>query len=113
MTANWKGKPPQDANGVVYIGDDDSALPGWVLYRRASGAAPWVNMKLIRIAPGNDSANYWLSWHTGEQRFANSFSTKRVPADVLAEVQTIMADIYPSLSESDLAAALEEARMLG
>ena len=109
MSAKWKGTAPKDANGVIYDGtDDDSALAGWVLYRRAASKLPWISLKLTRLIDGKGAANYWLAWNLNEQRFIRSQGVMRVPADVLMEVELIMRNRYPEMTEAEMVDALPD-----
>src|SRR3990167_8475983 len=112
----WVGTEPKDADGVIYAGDDVEnavlALAGWAIYRRAAGAAPWVNMKIVRLGSGKGAANYWTSWHTGERRFHRAFGTQRIPEAMRREIEGVMREVYPQLAEADMVDELARVRML-
>ena len=109
------GTAPSDVNGVIYAGDDPDSVPAlinWVIYRRAQGTAPWVNLKIARLGAGKGAANYWTSWHTGERRFHRASGTQRIPEAMRREIEGVMRDVYPQLSEADMVDELARVRML-
>jgi len=110
------GTAPRDADGVIYAGDDedsDPALQGWAIYRRAASVAPWVSLKIARLGSGLGAANYWSGWNTDERRLTRARSTMRIPEAMRAAVEGIMREVYPSLTEADMADELARVRMLG
>jgi len=96
------GNPPRDADGVIYDSPENKAHPlhGWRLYRRAASAAPWVSLKLVRLTAGAGSANYWLGWHTVDQRFARTSCAVRIAPELLAAVADVMKEWYPTLTDA-------------
>jgi len=95
------GTIPKDANGIIGVGDET----GWTIYRRATSAAPWINLKLVHAEPIEGAANYWLGWHAQEKRLAQTADIARIARgnpDLLEWVKEVMAELYPTLSEDDM-----------
>ena len=89
------GEKPRDADGVIFDSlneNPDDALHGWRIYRRAAGALPWINLKVISQRPRKGAANYWLSWNTATQKFNRSQATARTPEAMRLRVASIMRD---------------------
>ena len=109
------GTAPSDVNGVIYAGDDPDSVPAlinWVIYRRAQGTAPWVNLKIARLGAGKGAANYWAGWNGDEKRFARTNGVMRMPEAMRREIEGVMREVYPQLSEADMVDELARVRML-
>jgi len=97
---NRKGNIPQAATGEIYQTES-----GWTLYRLSTGAEPWLGLKLIHLETIKGSANYWLSWNTEQKRFAVNnqlFRFKAHQPELYVEIQQVMNELYPTLTEEEL-----------
>ena len=104
-----KGNVPRDADALIYTPSDpmdtENPMHGWALYRRSVSAAPWVSLKLIRVKRAKGSANYWLGWHSGDQRLSRTRDGLRLrtqhPA-IYQRIERVMRTLYPTLTAADM-----------
>ena len=99
------GSKPKSANGLIYSSDEHD----WVLYRLNASAGDWVSLKLVHREPIEGAANYWLGWNTKSKRLAGTRDAARLATsrpEEHAMVQKAMTDVYPHLTDLDMAEAL-------
>lgn len=95
------GTAPTDANGIIVEGES-----GWTIYRRAKSAGDWLSLKVVHAEPIEGAANYWFGWNLAEKRFARTGDVPRMEKDnpdLLAWVEDAMREVYPTLTEADMA----------
>lgn len=96
------GTPPTDANGLIGENEDS----GWTIYRRARSAGDWLSLKIAHLGEIEGAANYWLGWNLATKRFARTGDIGRLQTgnpDLLAWVESVMIELYPTLTEADMA----------
>ena len=96
------GNVPRTANALIM----NSTFTGWFLYRLSTSTAEWVSLKLVHPAPIEGAANYWLGWNLADKRFAGQRDAARLAAHqpkLYAWAEDLMNNVYPNLSEEDMA----------
>ena len=103
-------RPMQDRTGNIPASADALILnnpeTGWHLYRLTGSKGDWLSLKLVHPGPIAGAANYWLGWHLVERRLAALRDAARLAAHrpkLYAWTEDLMANVYPNLSEEDMA----------
>lgn len=100
-----KGTLPTDVNGFIAESEDS----GWSIWRRKASAAPWISLKVIHKEPIEGAANYWLGWHVERKTLARTHDVERINRnrpELLIWVNEVMIELYPTLTEADMAEEL-------
>ena len=95
------GNIPKLATGLIY--DTEEHL--WAVYR-LKVVGNWVNLKVVHRGPIAGAANYWVAWNTKDKRLAQTHDAARMALaqpKILSMVLDVMKDLYPDLTEEDMA----------
>ena len=109
------GTEPKDADGVIYVDDEEGStrsLAGWAIYRRAASQLPWVSLKIARVGRGKGATNYWVGWNVNSRCFNRCRDVPRMSAGMRKELEDIMLTVYPHLTEQELVDELARVRLL-
>ena len=100
------GNKPANALGLIHI-----CAEGWALYKMPN-TAPWINIKLVNQGRTVGGANYRLGWHVDQKRIASSKDRGRLALarpGLLAWIEDVMRDLYPTLTDAEMALDLAAA----
>lgn len=115
MPHNPKGNRPRGAIGALRIESDADNLSAgvlrdWRVYKLATSAGDWLNVKLVRARPGSGAANYWLGYNVAARKLARTSEAARMPdalRDAIAAYLDLWQDTGSDAEASELLAELD------